>query len=300
TVLMRLARGSGLDGLAGMASASATPWPLFRPLLGVTRQRLKATLQAAGQGWIDDPSNDDERFERIRMRKALSALAPLGVDAGRIAVSARRLGRASQALDLAAGTLKQSAFVGHRAGFGEIDLATYMDAPDELRIRLLQMLVWQFGSHDMPRLAALERLSDWIADGQGRARTIAGCRIARRKRTLLIGREPGRIAAEPMQLDADGGCAEGVWDRRFRFRVSGARAKDVLSVVPFFALRAGNRRQTGDETAAMPAFVRAGLPALLNHGEMHSVPHLGITGPPSRVRLSVDVVFFNPNEVRPR
>ena len=74
TVMMRLARGSGVDGLAGMMRETLAPWPVLRPLLGVTRARLRAVLTAAGHDWIDDPSNDDTAFERIRMRQALDAL----------------------------------------------------------------------------------------------------------------------------------------------------------------------------------------------------------------------------------
>src|SRR5262249_18811870 len=68
TVAMRAARASGRDGLAGMAAL--VEWPevrLLRPLLPVPRARLSATLRARGVAWIDDPSNADPRFERVRL-----------------------------------------------------------------------------------------------------------------------------------------------------------------------------------------------------------------------------------------
>ena len=80
TLLMRLARGSGLDGLAAMA-----PWiearpggpggalQIVRPLLGVAKARLRATLEARGIPWIEDPSNQSPAFERTRLRAPRAA-----------------------------------------------------------------------------------------------------------------------------------------------------------------------------------------------------------------------------------
>ena len=75
TIAMRAARGSGPDGLAGMAALIEMPdVRLLRPLLPVARERLTATLMERGVAWIDDPSNVDQRFERARLRRQGIAL----------------------------------------------------------------------------------------------------------------------------------------------------------------------------------------------------------------------------------
>jgi tRNA(Ile)-lysidine synthase len=80
TVLMRLARGSGVDGLSAMAvHALRDDMKLFRPMLGFSRERLRATLHDAGVSWIDDPTNENTAHERVRVRKALDVLDGLGV-----------------------------------------------------------------------------------------------------------------------------------------------------------------------------------------------------------------------------
>ena len=104
TFVMRLQRGAGVDGLATMAPR----WPegsvlWQRPLLGFTRAELRQWLQAQGKTWVEDPSNDNPRFDRVRARKAMAVLQPLGVTpcppcpsrgpTGRGAHSARRAGR---------------------------------------------------------------------------------------------------------------------------------------------------------------------------------------------------------------
>lgn len=103
TVLMRLARGSGVRGLAGMRALSSTPGShvrLVRPLLCWRRAELEAVCEAAGVTPIADPSNRDERFERVRMRRALADADWL--DPSAIAQSAAHLADADAALEWAA------------------------------------------------------------------------------------------------------------------------------------------------------------------------------------------------------
>ncbi|MEO7564731.1 MAG: ATP-binding protein, partial [Sphingomicrobium sp.] len=102
-LLMRLARGAGLTGLAGMRLTVRVPGSdeaLVRPLLGWSRDQLKAVCEAAGVTPATDPSNDDEKFERVRVRKALDEAAWLGAQA--VAASASHLADADAALNWAA------------------------------------------------------------------------------------------------------------------------------------------------------------------------------------------------------
>ena len=88
--LLRLGRGSGVDGLAGMNATGALPVPglksvkLLRPLLDFGRSELRDYLNGRGIAWIDDPMNDDGKFTRNRVRKLIPALAEAGIPAGRI------------------------------------------------------------------------------------------------------------------------------------------------------------------------------------------------------------------------
>ena len=88
TVLMRLLRGAGPRGLAGLAAAS----PVRRPWLGVPRDRLEAWARASGLAWVDDPSNRSRRHLRNRLRfdllPALREVRP-GTDAELLALGAR-------------------------------------------------------------------------------------------------------------------------------------------------------------------------------------------------------------------
>lgn len=154
TLLMRLARGAGVDGLSGMAEArdhGGTLW--LRPLLGVRREALRADLALRGVAWIDDPTNDDTGFDRIRARQTIAAL-DLPVQA--LAQSAAHLADARAALAESA----LSAAAGFRADHGTLRLpAAVLDAPPELLRRLtLAALRWITGAPYGPRGADLARL----------------------------------------------------------------------------------------------------------------------------------------------
>lgn len=103
TLLLRLNRGSGVAGLAGVRARGLVPGtrlPLLRPLLGWRRAELAGVVEAAGLVAVDDPSNRDDRFDRARIRKAIAGADWLDVPA--LALSAANLADADQALDWAA------------------------------------------------------------------------------------------------------------------------------------------------------------------------------------------------------
>jgi tRNA(Ile)-lysidine synthase len=102
TLLMRLSRGSGVRGLAGMRPRSITPGShvrLIRPLLRWRRSELQQICENAGLDAAADPSNEDTRFERIRIRNALAGADWL--DPAAVARSAAHLAEADSALDWA-------------------------------------------------------------------------------------------------------------------------------------------------------------------------------------------------------
>ena len=100
TFLMRLARGAGVDGLAAMSPVWAEGGVFWqRPLLGTSRAKLRRWLTDRGLAWAEDPSNDNLRFDRVKARKALMVLRPLGLTGATLAEVASHLAEAREALD---------------------------------------------------------------------------------------------------------------------------------------------------------------------------------------------------------
>jgi tRNA(Ile)-lysidine synthase len=216
TLLLRLARGSGLDGLAAMTPLAPFPQPGFaglqvaRPLLGLARAEVRADLARRGQPWLEDPMNSDTRFARTRMRALLPALEEAGLSPQRIADAAAHLARARAALELASEAVLARAVVrdGPRL---LLDARALAAAPRELGLRSLATLLMAVsGQAYRPRFEALERLFDRLAGGglAGGA-TLHGCRLApapRRWRhfgpqTLVLTPEGSRRSGAPVLAD---------------------------------------------------------------------------------------------------
>jgi tRNA(Ile)-lysidine synthase len=228
TLLLRLGRGSGVDGLSAMAACvELTGLRLLRPLLGVPKARLIATLRALRQDWIEDPSNLAPGYARSRLRKSLAAFADAGLTARRLAETAGRIGRARAALEDAAAALAARAAHVHPAGFVRLDPGALAAAPEEIRLRVLaHCLMAVAGAEYPPRLERLEDLARALTGPGFRGRTLHGCRIVPEGRALLVCREPaavsGRTALEP------GGWT--AWDGRFLVRARPGRSLSVAAL----------------------------------------------------------------------
>ena len=265
TLLLRLARGSGLDGLAGMAIAvEHRQCRVLRPLLAVPRSRLAASLRARGQSWIEDPSNLDPAYGRVRVRRAQALFAEAGLGTERLAATAARLGRARIALEAAVAALLAEAALVHPAGFVRLDPSVLLQAPEEVALRALSALLTMAGGNLYPpRSERLERLHRELARGLGGGRTLGGCRILTWRGKLLVCREPD-AAAPP--VPAPPGTAI-YWDGRFSLYLPpSAPAGLTLGAL-------GGARVSA--ASALPGAVRAGLPALRDGASVVAVPALG-------------------------
>ncbi|WP_407949255.1 tRNA lysidine(34) synthetase TilS [Parvibaculum sp.] len=280
TFLLRLSRGSGIDGLSAMPasrplSEDGMAVRLLRPLLDLPRERLLATVAKARLTPIQDPSNENERFDRVKARKALSLLAPLGLDAARLARTAAQMGRAREALETETARL----LAGHTShsplGFVEMKAEALVGAPAEIGLRALAALIRAVGGGQYaPRLAALEAVYAAISeDSLGRGRTLGGVKLALKGGILLVSREVAAAQAAAPLLLRQG--EEGVWDGRFRLRLDKAprgRRFEVraLGSEGLAALRAA---ETG--LPEVPSALLQALPGLWDEGRLVAAPHLG-------------------------
>lgn len=216
TFLLRLARGSGVDGLSGMAFASRGEGALWlRPLLEVRREALRDWLAGQGVAWVEDPSNADPAFARTRARAALGPLATLGLGPERLAATAAAMARARAALETATASLARVCLEPGAAGDLTLDPGPWAEAPEEIRLRLLAVaLGWVAGAPLRPRLSALTAATAAVADGLGGGLTLHGCVLRMRRGRIVLRREPAR-AAPPVPFGA-------VWDGRWMVTGPGA------------------------------------------------------------------------------
>ena len=271
TVLLRLARGSGVDGLAAMAPIAERPEVrLLRPVLDVPRARLRAALRVAEQPHIEDPSNQQEAFKRVRLRRIAPILAAEGLTSERLAATAAQMGRARAALeDVAAGVLARSVRL-YPEGYAELDPGPLRAAQTEIGLRCLSRLLACIGGRAQPpRLEPLTRLHQALVRGGEpfAGGTLAGCRILPRRGKLLVCRELRGIR------ETCTAAADLLWDGRFRLRLAPSTGLQVRRLG-----RDGwgmvTRERPDLRDCRIPEPVRPSLPALWDLDAVTIVPHL--------------------------
>jgi tRNA(Ile)-lysidine synthase len=240
TFLMRLARGSGVDGLSAMAArrwvasaghgadelpvrdvTQAVPPPnrpgptgetpgrgyyVIRPLLTERREDLRHYVSTLQVPFVDDPSNEDERFERVRARQAM---AEIGIDTATLAATAHRLARARPALAARAAGVAQTVVRTGDDGVLRIDRDGFATVERDTQLRLIAAaLQWVGGAEYRPRASPLEALLDRALAGGGG--TLQGAKVEVTRGQIEVFREFAAICGVAVPTGRDN-----VWDDRW-------------------------------------------------------------------------------------
>ena len=255
TFFMRLRRGSGADGLAAMAEAqwiAAGPGGLvrlLRPLLGFSRTSLTQIVAGAGQDYVDDPSNDDPAFERVRVRALLGALTEqdlltheaLNLTAQRLRTSVRQQQQAEEDLFEKAG--------GCFYAWGGVSLDRLPDDPSlaGLAARLIHAVAGE--AHKPETDAARAALFDARKTG---AATLGGALIKAVKGKVWFLREPAAVLGRSGKPALAAMALRGpvLWDGRFILDPADGCAED-LQIAPL-----------GPDTAASSRFDQGPIEAV--------------------------------------
>jgi tRNA(Ile)-lysidine synthase len=221
TVLFRMARGSGLTGIRGMArsvpidklangfgqptdaarDAEGANWAkyvvLVRPLLEVPKGRLIVTLQKAGLFYAEDPSNVDPRFARSRLRKLMPALADEGLTAQCLVRLARRVRRSEAAHEAVVDWAVKRLGLAADTRRVELNSADWREFPAEIALRLLGRAIGTIGTEGPVEFGKLEALGEAleaaVAGGLPRfRRTLAGAMVSLQKNCIVIDQAPAR------------------------------------------------------------------------------------------------------------
>lgn len=229
TVTMRIARGSGIDGLGAMRPVVTRGGiRICRPLLSLAKSELIAFLGSRGLAWVDDPTNDDPRHERNRIDVELAAHPDSAQQRVRLNRLADRAARASDALQAWTDRVwTESAIIG-AAGDVTLDLSMFQALPEEIRLRLLLRAAAQAGGIQ-PGLEKAERAVARLHQGGSLLTLTLGHALVRqsRKRVRVV-REHRNL---PFHEWLPGAARSLLWDGRFRLEAS-APLSDPISIGP--------------------------------------------------------------------
>lgn len=198
TFLFRLAKGSGLDGLAGMREVQGYDENLclIRPLLNVSKQELVTLCEKNKIPFVRDPTNENTAYVRGRLRAAADVLAAEGLSAKRLSVTAARLARAREALEFYTDRLFAESVQEQIKGRIVFDYHKMEAAPAETRLRVLARAIDRLSLKEDsygPRREKLEALVEAMFDSGRpfRRRSLAGLLFScnRKAGKVIIERE---------------------------------------------------------------------------------------------------------------
>lgn len=259
TFLLRLARGSGVDGLAIMPDSfkrAGVRW--LRPFLNVSRGDLRNALLINGRIWREDPSNEDLKYDRIKVRKLMPQLAEIGLTVDRLTTTAQRMSLVKDAVSDHARDMAKDCF-SESHGDVLIDMRKLGHFPVEIAQRIVATgLGWVSSNPYRPRNAAIVRFLD-----APRSCTLHGCDIRVDSHNMArITREFNAVRNLFVQGSA-------IWDGRWSFK--DAQLADWVG-----PLGAEGLKECPDWRAAgLPYESLLSSPALWREGRLMAAPLAG-------------------------
>lgn len=300
TLLLNLMRGSGVHGLSAMQPVSVQGrLRLIRPLLEFPKSALQATLHTAGQDWIEDPSNHDSHYARVRMRTLYRHLVDEGMPPERLSATTLHMQRARAAIDHYTDELLSQAAIISGAGIAWLDPSVLSAVPEEVGLRALARLVTAIGAQRYtPRLNRLETLYSWLCERPGAGgRTLSGCQLLPHKERVLILREMASIGPD---LDLEPGQS-GNWDGRFDISLSRAAAS-LCTGRTHLAIRAVGEAgmqqiralRTAQPATNLPAIAMRVMPGVWRGDTLLAAPHLFYQHPQAMLPQGAVTLTFAP------
>ena len=246
TVAMRQSRTTSPNSLSGIWPE--TQWNgirILRPLLNHQRQDLRTYLKSIGQVWIEDPSNTDERFERIRIRnlKPDNKLAE-------VATASQEHMRISRQQ---AKRWREDHLTFDALGIATLSRVEFDQLPNLAKDSIIEKLCL-----NSTELAERQRLSQWLANTETGRRTLGGMIFSLRKKVIGVAREPKRISSTPTNLAAN---TPMIWDQRFR--ITSEIASTVMAAIYVKPLLKNNN---------FSALAMEGLPVVMVNDKILAVP----------------------------
>lgn len=221
TFLMRLIRGSGVDGLSAMEKVSRLPMEgfekdaikIYRPLLSIGKERLLKTLEEMGQTWVTDPSNENETFTRIKIRNLLKDTQIEGLDRDRLTATATKMSRVKSLLDQLTDHAESDFVHYHPLGYAELSNIFIQNLHEEIALRLLSRLLKKISGAKYPgRYQKLFTLFENLKQVDFSGQTLCGVIVYKNEKgQIIFVREAVSIIDEKIITDKK----QLLWDNRF-------------------------------------------------------------------------------------
>ena len=226
TFLLRLERGSGIDGLSSMDYKSyMNGICILRPLLNFSRSDIEEYAKSHGLEWVEDQSNQDIKYRRTLYRDLLKASSNQKNLTERISLAAMHMKRAAKALKYYTYLALNECVTVHDLGYIEIKFSQFKELPEEIALRVLLYSIMAIsGKYYKPRFSKLTTLFSEILHNTIN-RTFSKCKIKKYRENILIIREASKI----QEIIVDLPMKERIkWDNRFSCLIYGGERCSVV------------------------------------------------------------------------
>lgn len=231
TFLLRLERGSGIDGLSSMDYKSFSHGIcILRPLLDFSRSDIEKYAKFYQLKWVEDRSNQNLKYKRTLYRNLLNASDNQDVLTQRICLSVLHMKRAIQALMYYTRLAFDNCVNIHDLGYIEIKLYEFYKLPEEIALRVFLYSIMAIGNRSYkPRYNSLIFIFNKILYKDCNIdHTFSGCKIKKYEENILIIRESSKIEAVSVNLPDNKPIQ---WDNRFSCTILGSH-KCQVTIAP--------------------------------------------------------------------
>lgn len=272
TVMLRIYRGSGVDGITAMRENSfKNGIHIMRPLLDVSRQQIEAYLKANKVEWVDDPSNYNTKYERVKIRNLINSFEEKDLWLDRLCLLANNAQRSSEFIKQEVAKQSASLIRYDELGFVEIPYEKFKKLHEEIALKILVKVFATFSNPEhQSRLNSLKACHTLLL--QKKDTTLAGVEIKHIKGKIIFIREVKAI--KEVNMD--------VWDNRFVITNPDKYEIRPLTQDGWKQIKAKVTEKTWPHIKVVYA-----LPAAFENDEVISCPLLGFKR--SKIKMNLKV-----------
>ena len=270
---IRLIRGSGIKGLTSLQNIFeySKNFYLLRPLLNFNKQELLTVTKKSYSSWIEDPSNKNDKFLRVRIRKMQSKLQKEGFDPKRIIKTIDNLNTAKDSLDFYIFKSEKKYLNFYKEGYATLKSSIFNNEAQEVIFRvIIKAIHFISGEYYPPRSDSLKGLMKNLLAKSFKSSTLGGCLIEKNKNIISFYREDRNVAVETLNKTKQ----KTNWDDRFLVN------KNFNNQQQFVVKKLGNhgieylrKNKFNDYGNKIPVHAKKTLPSFWNNeGQLLFVP----------------------------